>query len=163
MQSIIETIQTALLKELNKDKKFSEKAISDSFWDEFTNDLIGFQEDAKPVYAKIYSLDLENSEKIIAKIPQFYSLLIKEIAEQYVIDENFQAATYFLETKNSEFLKQVDFLKTLRNVITKVERENVKSYLENGLDRLSFTISDTEMAQAIKRQERNALKKKFSQ
>lgn len=163
MQSIIQTIQTAFLTVLQADNNFSEKGISDSFWEDFTNDLIGFQEDAKPIYTKIYSLNLENPEAIISKVPDFYALLIDELAEKYVFDSTFQGATYFIETKNQLFMKQVAYLKTLQHVITKVERKNLKLDLENGAEYLNFSVSDEEVEQVIKAQERQALKKKFAQ
>ncbi|PDS22363.1 hypothetical protein [Flavobacterium branchiophilum] len=163
MQAIIRTIQNAFLNELQADKYFTEKGISDSFWEDLTNDLIGFQEDAKPIYTKIYSLNLENSEAIISKVPDFYALLIDEVAEKYVLDSTFQGAMYFIETKKPLFLKQVAYFKTLQHVITKVERNNLKLDLENGAEHLNFSVSEEEVEQVIKAQERQALKKKFAQ
>ena len=98
-------IKNILLPKLEKDPNFSEEKVDAAFWGKFATDLVHFEEDAKPLYAGIYSLELDNPEKIIDKLPNIYAQFLKELAESYVLGKTSDATKYLLETNNVVFLK----------------------------------------------------------
>jgi hypothetical protein len=152
-----------LLPKLEKDSKFSQEKVSSAFWEKFTTDLLHFEEDAKPLYASIYSLELDNPEKIIDKLPNIYSEFLKELAESYVLEEHSQATDYLLKTNNATFAKEIDFLKTIQQAIKSVERKRIKADLPTSYERLTFELSETKIAAVAKKKGREDLKAKFKQ
>ena len=97
-------IKNILLPKLKKDAKFSEEKVYNAFWEKFTTDLLHFEEDAKPLYASIYNLELDDPEKIIDKLPTIYSQFLKELAESYVLYQTTEATDYLLKMNNHLFL-----------------------------------------------------------
>lgn len=151
MKTAIVLVQNMLLPKLEKDSKFSQEKVSSAFWEKFTTDLLHFEEDAKPLYASIYSLELDNPEKIIDKLPNIYSEFLKELAESYVLEEHSQATDYLLKTNNATFAKEIDFLKTIQQAIKSVERKRIKADLPTSYERLTFELSETDLANATKK------------
>lgn len=163
MKTAIVLVQNMLLPKLEKDSKFSQEKVSSAFWEKFTTDLLHFEEDAKPLYASIYSLELDNPEKIIDKLPNIYSEFLKELAESYVLEEHSQATDYLLKTNNATFAKEIDFLKTIQQAIKSVERKRIKADLPTSYERLTFELSETDLANATKKKGREDLKEKMKQ
>jgi hypothetical protein len=163
MKTAIAIIQNIILPKLQKDSKFSEEKVDAAFWEKFATDLLHFEADAKPIYASIYSLELDNSEKIMDKLPNIYAQFLKELAESYVLGEPSQATDYLLKTNNASFAKEIDFLKIMQQAIKSVERKRIKADLPTSYERLSFELSETDLANVTKKKGREDLKEKMKQ
>lgn len=163
MKTATVLVKNIILPHLEKDSKFDVQKTNADFWETFTNDLLCFEEDAKPLYASIYSLELEDAEKVISKLSSVYSKFLKEIAENYVLGETTEATDYLLKSNNETFLKEVRFLKSMQQAIKSVERKRIKADLPNTYDRLAFELSETDIANATKKKGREDLKEKFKQ
>jgi hypothetical protein len=163
MKIAIVLVKNIVYPQLEKDPKFSEQKVDSMFWEKFTDDLLHFDEDAKPIYACIYSLELADAEKIIAKLPIVYSQLLKELAESYILGEPSKATEYLVKTNNDAFLKEVHFLQTMQQAIKSIERKRIKADLPNSYKRLTFELSETDVANATKKKGREDLKEKMKQ
>ena len=161
MKTTIHILQNIILPELEKDSKFEIQKTNANFWTNITNDIVRFEQDAKPVYATIYGLELDNSEKIISKLTTFFETFIKALAENYVLGETSEATGYLLQSNNETFSKEVAFLKILQQAVKSVERKRIKADLPNSYERLTFEISDTNIENAIKKKGRDDLKEKM--
>ncbi|TAE72607.1 MAG: hypothetical protein EAZ85_09320 [Bacteroidetes bacterium] len=162
MKLAIDIVQSLLLPKLEKDASFDANQTNIAFWEIFTTAFLDFEKDAKPVYAAVYSLGLKDAEKIISKLDTVYISFIKELAENHVLGISSEAIDYLITSKNSTFEKEVHFFTDLKNAITKVERKRIKMELPKTFDKLSFEISDDDIALAIKKKEREALKEKMN-
>jgi ribosomal protein S17E len=138
-------------------------ALPDAFWNQFATDFIYYENDATPIYASLYKLELQNPEAIFEKLPQTYSAFIKELAEEYVLGYQSEITTKLLESKNETFLKEVTFLKTMKAVITKTERNQLKKDLPIAYDRLVFELDEETLKQVSKKKSREDLRAKFEQ
>ena len=156
-------IKNIFLPKLEKDPEFSEEKIDSAFWEKFANDLVHFEEDAKPLYAGIYSLELDNPEKIIDKLPNIYAQFLKELAESYVLGKTSDASDYLLETNNAVFLKEVQFLKSMQKTIKSMERKRIKTDLPKSYERLTFELSEADLANVARKKGREDLREKFKQ
>ena len=154
-------IKNILLPKLKKDSKYSDEKVGASFWKNFSTVLVRFEENAQPLYTAIYSLELGNPEQIIDKLPKIYAQFLKELAECYVLGQTSEATDYLVKTNNKTFLKEVQFLKTMQQAIKSVERKRIKTELPQSYARLTFELSETEIANAIKKKAREELKKKM--
>lgn len=161
MKTAIAIVQNIILPKLEKDPKFSKEKVDSAFWEKITIDLLHFEEDAKPLYILIYSLELDNPEKIIDKLPNIYSQFLKELAERYVLGQTSDATDYLLQTNNTVFIKEVQCLKTMQQAIKSVERQRIKAHLPKSYERLTFELSDTDLANVAKKKGREDLKEKF--
>ena len=151
MKTAIDILKSIVLPKLEKDLRFDVQKTNVDFWEKFSTDLLHFEEDAKLIYASIYSLELSDAEKVIAKLPDLYSKFIKELAETYVVGESSAATDYLLKTNNEAFLQEVHFLQTMQQAIKSVERKRIKEDLPNSYERLVFELSETDMANVIKK------------
>ena len=156
-------IKNILLPKLEKDPRFSEKKVDSAFWEKFATDLVHFEEDAKPLYARIYSLELDNPEKIINKLPNIHSQFLKVLAENYGLGQTSDATNYLLETNNVVFLKEVQFLQTMQQAIKSVERKRIKAHLPQSYERLTFELSDADLANVARKKGREDLRVKMQQ
>lgn len=156
-------IKNILLPKLEKDPKFSEKKVDVAFWEKFVTDLVYFEEDVKPLYTAIYSLELDNPEKIIDKLPNIYDQLLKELAESYVLGQTSDATDYLLKTNNQTFFKEVQFLQTMQRAIKSVERKHIKTHLPKSYERLTFELSDADIANVTRKKGREDLRVKIQQ
>ena len=107
MKTTIHILQNIILPELEKDSKFEIQKTNAIFWINITNDLLHFEQDAKPVYANIYSLELDNPIKITTKLPDFFNSYIKLIAEDYVLGQTYEEIDFLLKFKNETFAKEI--------------------------------------------------------
>jgi hypothetical protein len=163
MKTAIPILQNIILPELEKDSKFEILKTNADFWTNITNDVLRFEQDAKPVYAIIYGLELDNPEKIISKLTAFFETFIKALAENYVLGETSEATGYLLQSDNETFAKEVAFLKNLQQAVKSVERKRIKVDLPNSYEILTFEISDADFENATKKKGREDLKEKFRQ
>lgn len=161
MQKAINIAQNIVLPELQLDSSFDSGKASVPFWVSFTKALLDFETDQKPIYAAIYSLELNNAEAIISILPNIYKTFISEIAERYVHGETLQETEHLIATKNPTFQEQITFFKTLENVVKKVERKQIKSELPKLYDKLTFEIPEDTIEATIKKKSREDLRKKF--
>lgn len=163
MKLAIDIVKDLLLSALKKDSEFDAGKLNINYWETFTENLLDFEKDAKPLYAAIYSLELSDPENIISKLEAIYHSLITELAENHVLEFQSKAIEYLLVSKNDIFEKEVFFLTNLENAIKKVERNRIKQDLPKAFDRLTFELSDESIAGAIKKKEREALREKMKE
>jgi len=163
MKTAIDIVKNIVFPQLEKDSKFTEQQVDSVFWEKLTTCLLHFEEDAKPIYTHIYSLELDNPEKIIDKLPNIYSQYIKELAESYVLGSTSDATDYLLKTNNEAFFKEVQFLQTMQKAIKSVERKRIKDNFPKAYDRLTFELSETDISLATKKKGREDLREKFKQ
>lgn len=156
-------IKNILLPKLEKDTKFSEEKVDSAFWEKLASYLLHFEEDAKPLYTGIYSLELDNPEKIIDKLPNIYAQFLKELAESYVLGQTSEATDYLLKMNNEAFFKEVQFLQTMQQAIKSVERKRIKAHLPKSYERLTFELSDADLANVARKKGREDLREKFKQ
>ncbi len=161
MKLAIDIVQSLLLPKLEKDSSFDANQANIAFWETFTTAFLDFEKDAKQVYTAIYSLGLNDAEKIISKLNTVYISFIKELAENHVLGIGSEAIDYLITSKNSTFEKEVSFYTDLQNAITKVERERIKKELPKAYEKLSFELSDDAIATVISKKERETLKTKM--
>lgn len=162
MKLAIDIVKSLLLPKLEKDSGFDVNKLNATFWESFANKLLHFENDAQPLYALIYSLELNDAEKIISKLAVFYKSFINELAENHVLGVNSEAIDYLINLNNSDFKKEVQLFTDLENAIKKVERKRIKTEFPNAFDKLNFELSDESIAMAIKKQEREVLKEKMN-
>jgi hypothetical protein len=163
MELAVNILKNILLPQLDKDFNFDSSKINDYFLETISLALIAFENDAKPLYTIIYSLELKDAEKIISKLPLIYSTFIKELAEQYVLEYKNTLIDKLIESKNETFLKEVSFLKTMKAAITKSERKQLKKNLPQAYDRLVFELDEKTLEAVAKKKSREDLKDKFKQ
>lgn len=161
MKLAIDIVKKILLTALEKDSKFDTSKLNIAYWETFTKNLLDFKNDAKPLFTSIYSLELSDPEKIISRLEDIYHSLIEEIAENHVLGVHSKAIEYLLVAKNDIFEKEVLFLTNLEQAIKKIERKRIKQDLPKAFDRLTFELSDENIAMAIKKKEREALREKM--
>ena len=125
--------------------------LPDDFWNQFATDFIQYETDATPIYTSLYQLELQDPEAVFEKLPQAYSSFIKELAEEYVLGNQSEITAQLLENKNDTFLQEVSFLKTMKAVITKVERQELKKDLPTLYDRLVFELDEETLRQVAKK------------
>ena len=160
------TLATVILKDLLipklvKDDQFVENKISELFFKSFASALCDFENDAKPIYALLYSLELKDTEKIISKLDIIYTAFIKELAENHVLRYSSEICNKLLNTKNHTFEKEVNFFNNLEKVIRKVERKRISDELATSYDKLTFEVEESIITNAIKKTSREELKKKM--
>ena len=161
MKLAIDIVKKIMLPALEKDSEFDTSKLNGTYWETFTENLLDFKNDAKPLFTSIYSLELSDPEKIISKLEDIYQSLIEELAETHVLGIHSKAIEYFLVSKNDIFEKEVLFLTNLEKAIKKVERKRIKQDLPKAFDRLTFELSDESIALAIKKKERETLREKM--
>lgn len=161
MKLAIDIVQSLLLPKLEKDANFDTNQTNIAFWETFSSFLLDFEKDAKPVYAAIYSLELQDAEKIISTLDTVYIFFIKELAEKHVLGIGSEAIDYLITSKSHTFEKEVHFFTDLQNAITKVERKRIKTELPKTFDKLTFELEEAVIVNAIKKTSREDLKKKM--
>lgn len=156
-------IKGLILPLIIKMSKGNLNTLSDDFWNQFATDFIHYEIDAQPIYSTLYKLELQNPEDVFEKLPQAYSNFINELAEEYVLGYQSEITTKLLESKNETFLKEVVFLNTMKSVILKTERNQLKKDLLVSYDRLVFELDEETLRQVAKKKSREDLRAKFEQ
>lgn len=129
-------------------------------WEGMLNGFLVYDSDQKPLYTEVYKLELNDPEKLISQLPKLYKSFIEEVAEDYVLGNVSKKASEIL-TQNQDFVKRVHYLKTLKNVITKVERKRVKEELPLAYQRITFQPNEKDIKNAVKQKAREDLKEKL--
>lgn len=159
--------ETLILKEifipiLQKDERFEESKCDSFFWNKLTDEFINFEEDKKPFYASIYSLNLVNVEQVLNKLESLLNPFLDQLAESYV-QGNSSDITQKLSKVSHYFNERVLFYNDLKKAIFLSERKRLKSELPTMFEKYSFEIDDKKLIQAITNSERQDLKNKFKQ
>ena len=163
MKKSEQIIRSLVLPVLEKDSNFQQVTLNNNFWNVFTSDVLDYERDAKPLYKAIYELQLNDPEKVIAKLTLIHTNFIKELAELYVLGGSDEAIDILKANKDKQFLEQVNFLKTVNGAITKLERQRIKEDLPIAHEEVTFEIPESDLEAVIKKNEREKLKKKFKQ
>jgi hypothetical protein len=163
MSRISTIIKNLMLPLLIKSAKLDISSAPDIFWEQFAIDFVSFETDASSIYSTLYKLELNNPETIFNQLPKVYSNFIKEVAEEYVLRNENEFTDLLMESKNDTFLKEVVFFKTLKSVITKLERQQLKKNLPHTHGRLVFELDEITLEAVAKKKSREDLKAKFNQ
>ena len=163
MKKSEQIIKSLVLPVLEKDNNFNQLNLNDDFWKAFTSGILLYENDAKPVFKAIYELQLNDSEKVIAKLTLIHTNFIKELAELYVLGGSDDAIDILKANNDKQFLEQVYYFKTVKGVITKLERVRIKEELPKAYEKVTFEIPENDLEAVIKKNERENLKKKFKQ
>jgi predicted ribosome-associated RNA-binding protein Tma20 len=163
MKKSEQIIKSLVLPVLEKDNNFNQLNLNDDFWNTFTSGLLIFEIDAKNIFKTIYELQLNDPEKVIEKITSIHTKLIKELAEFHVLDVNDEAIDILLANNSKLFFEQVNYYKTVKSVITKLERKRIKDELPDAYKKVTFEIPENDLELVIKKTERENVKKKFKQ
>lgn len=161
MKIAISIVKNILQPQFKKDNKLEIQKLTDVFWKNLNSCFLDFESDPKPLYALIYSLELEDPEKVISKLPEYYATFLKELAESYVLGIPSYTHNYLIQKQNKTFLEYIRFFKTLQQVVKKIERKRMKENLQASYDRLIFELSETNIANASKKKGREDLKSKM--
>lgn len=156
-------IKNLILPIVIKSAKVDVSSAPETYWNQFANDFISYEIDASPIYSTLFKLELQNPEDVFQKLPKAYSDFINELAEGYVFGNENELTRKLVESNNDTFLKQVSFLKTMKAVITKVERKALKKNLPLAYDRLTFELDPNTLEAVAKKKSREGLKAKFKQ
>lgn len=154
-------LKNLLLPLLVKSTKVDVASFPDAYWEQFSADFIHYDINAKPIFASLYQLELQNPEDVFEKLPIVYSYFIKALAEEYVLENEIEMSAKLLESNNETFLKEVSFLKIMKSVITKLERQELKKNLPILYDQLVFDLDEETLRQVAKKKSREDLRAKF--
>jgi phage-related holin len=146
MKKSIDIVKIHLVPKLEKVYNFDINKLPDFFWAEFTESLLTFETNAKPIYKLIFGLELdpEITEKIISKIPDVFSKLVKELAEEYVNGSSSKAISVLLNSKGQVFKTEVEFFYVLNKAIQITERKRLKAEIPFFFEMLKNKILDSE-------------------
>lgn len=147
MKIAIEIVQLYLAPKLSKASNLDIQALDETFWKNFTNSLLYFEIDPKELYKLILSLNISSKikDKIISKIPETFSILISELAEEYIKGNTSEAIRILLNSKGNKFKEEVSFFSTLPKAISIVERNTFKSELPGMFEKLQKKYIDGEI------------------
>ncbi len=129
MELAIDIVKSILLPKLEKDGNFDNSKTDATFWKSFATALLDFENDDSVCKNAIYSLELNNPEKIISKLSKTYNSYVKELAENHVLGNESEAINSLLKSNNQVFEEEVRFLSNLEEAITEIEHERIKAIL----------------------------------
>jgi hypothetical protein len=153
-------LQEIFIPVLQKDERFEESKCDSFFWNKVTSEFINFEQDKKPFYASIYSLNLVNVEQVLNKLESLLNPFLDQIAETYVQGYSSETTQKLVE-KNSYFTERVLFYKNLKKAIFLSERKRIKSELPTMYEKYTFEIDEKKLVEAITKIERQALRDKM--
>jgi hypothetical protein len=136
MELAIDIVKSILLPKLEKDTNFDSNKTDATFWESFAIALLDFKKDDTKCKTAIYSLELNNPERIISKLPNIYNTYVKELAENYVLGNESEAIESLLKANNQVFEEEVRFLSNLENVIIDMERQRIIEELPTAYESL---------------------------
>jgi len=157
---------TAILRDLiivkfGRDSQFELKKITDNFLNEFAQFLCNFENDVKPLYEAVYSLELADPEKYILQLQYIYSSFIDELAENHVLGNTTELSSLLINSNNKLFSDRLNYFKNLEKAIKKLERKRIKDTLSTSFESLNFEIPNNELELAIKKKAREDLRMKI--
>ena len=157
--------ETLILQELfipvfQKDERFDKSKCDGLFWNKVTAEFINFEQDKKPFYASIYSLDLVNVEQVLNELESFFTPFLEQLAEENVQGYNSES-TQKLAEGNDYFKERVLFYKNLKKAIFLSERKRIKSELPSMYEKYTFEIDEKQLVEGITKIERQTLREKM--
>ena len=160
MEKEIQILQDLFIPVLQKDKRFDVSKCDNPFWKKILQEFIDYQQDSKPFYATIYSLELAEPMKVIHKLENLQHSFLDQLAEENVLGYSSEGIVK-LEQNNPFFKERVQFYKNLEKAIILSERKRMKSELPSMYDKYTFELDEKQLAQAIANRERKALRDKM--
>jgi hypothetical protein len=157
--------ETLILKELfipvlQKDERFEESKCDSLFWNKVTSEFINFEQDKKPFYASIYSLDLVNVEQVLNELELLLNPFLEQLAEENVQGYSSEI-TKKLAKENDYFKERVLFYNNLKKAIFLSERKRIKSELPSMYEKYTFEINEKQLVEGITKIERQTLRDKM--
>lgn len=144
MKLAIDIVKSILLSKLEKDANFDNNKTDATFWKLFATALLDFEKDDSVCKNAIFSLELNNPEKIISTLPKTYNSYVKELAENHVLGNESEAINSLLKSNNQVFEEEVRFLNNLEQAIIEIERERIKAELPTAYESLVAELSEKE-------------------
>ena len=160
MEKEIQIIQDLFIPVLQKDERFDASKCDNAFWEKILQEFIDYQQDSKPFYATVYSLELAEPMKVIHKLENLQHSFLDQLAEENVLGYSSEGIVK-LEQNNPFFKERVEFYKNLEKAIILSERKSIKSELPAMYDKYTFELDEKQLAQAIANRERKALRDKM--
>ena len=160
MEKEIQILQDLFIPVLQKDERFDASKCDNTFWEKILQEFIVYQQDSKPFYATIYSLELAEPMKVIHKLENLQHSFLDQLAEENVLGYSSESIVK-LEQNNPFFKERVQFYKNLEKAIILSERKRMKSELPSMYDKYTFELDEKQLAQAIANRERKALRDKM--
>lgn len=160
MEKEIQILQDLFIPILQKDERFEESKFDSFFWNKLTLEFINFEQDKKPFYTTIYSLNLVKVEQVLNKLESLLNPFLDQLAESYVqgytseITQKLSKVSYY-------FNERVLFYKNLKKAIFLSERKRIKTELPTMYDKYTFEIDEKQLVEAITKIERQALRDKM--
>jgi hypothetical protein len=138
MKTARQIVHDQIIFELGNNISLDNNLFNETFWIDFTNAIISFENNPKIVYQMVLKLKMDPKiiEKLISIIPNTFAILISELAEQYSKGHNSELTTKLLNSKETIFKKEVDFFSTLRKAIKIIELEEMRSELPFMFEKL---------------------------
>jgi hypothetical protein len=153
-------LQELFIPVLQKDERFDDSKCDNAFWHKMTVGFVDFEQDKKPFFALVYSLELADVENVIAKLEKLFHPFLDQLAEENV--QGFSShTTQKLTEENLYFKERVLFYNDLRKAIFLSERKRIKSELPSMYDKYSFELDEGKLVEAITKLERQSLKDKM--
>ena len=146
---------------LSKNSTIDSTQLDEIFWQEFALDFVDYEQNAEPVYLKLYKLSLTNSENVFEQLDKVHDLFIRQIAELYLTGYQDDVVTKLINSNNLKFSTEVSFLTTLKNVIRKSGRSSLKKKIPFIIKNLETNIDDQLIKKVAQSESRAALKEKF--
>lgn len=161
METATAILKNLIIPRLEKDSNFRQQQNGNIFWTEFTANFLNYEKDPKPVFVTIYSLELEDPERILKKLPAVYNSFTEELAEQYVLGNKSEAMDRLHQNGDVLFREHVTFFRELKNAATYLERKRMIEEMPATYAALSNEISDDAIQAVIKKEGREELRNKF--
>jgi hypothetical protein len=153
-------LQELFIPVLQKDERFEESKCDSLFWNKITAEFINYEQDKKPFYASIYSLELVNVEQVINELESLLNPFLDYLAESYVQGYS-SDTTQKLSMVSHYFNERVLFYNNLKKAIFLSERKRIKSELPSMFEKYTFEIDEKQLVEGITKIERQALRDKM--
>lgn len=153
-------LQELFIPVLQKDVRFEESKCDSLFWNKITSEFINFEQDKKPFYASIYSLELVYVEQVLNELESLFKPFLEQLAEENVQGYNSES-TRKLAEGNDYFKEKVLFYSNLKKAIFLSERKRIKSELPSMYEKYTFEIDEKQLVEGITKIERQALRDKM--
>lgn len=160
MEKEIQILQELFIPVLQKDERFEESKCDGLFWNKVTSEFINFEQDKKPFYASIYSLNLVNIEQVLNELESLFKPFLAQLAEENVQGYSSEI-TKKLVKGNDYFKERVLFYSNLKKAIFLSERKRMKSELPSMYEKYTFEIDEKQIVKGITKIERQALRDKM--
>jgi hypothetical protein len=145
MKTAIQIVQQHIISELSR--TINDNIFSETFWSDFTTSIILFETYPKQIYQLVLDSKLPSEiiEELISAIPSTFSILISELAQEYVKGHTSEATTMLLNSKETIFKEEVKFFVTLNKAVNIMERQKMKSVLPDMFEKLQKKYLDNEI------------------